>query len=43
VQHEDLDLGHDQGQAKYLETAMKNGQDKMMEHVAGRVKKQWGG
>jgi len=43
VQHEDLDFGHDQGQAKYLETAMRNGQDKMMEHIAGRVKEQWGG
>lgn len=36
--HEILDNYHDDGQAKYLETAMKNNQSKMGPFVAGKIK-----
>jgi hypothetical protein len=38
VQHENLEFGHDQGQAKYLSDPMKAKQDKFAPYVAGKVK-----
>jgi hypothetical protein len=40
--HERLDVHHDQGQAKFLETAIRNNQPKLAPFIADRVKKALG-
>lgn len=43
-QHEDMTLKHDEGRnAKYLERALQSERDKVLEAVAGQLRKAFGG